>query len=104
MHAAFDVTKVAAAKDDPAGTIHLLLKPKADSEFSRKFSKIDIWVDPATKMPVRIETLDRNQTTDRETDLENVKVNPNPGLKEDDFSIPSIDKEGWKRSDEPYGN
>ena len=102
VRALFDVTKIAPAKDDPAGTVHLQLKPKDGSDFARKFSTIDVWIDPATQMPLRIETLDKNQTTDRQTDLQNLKANA--GIVDGDFSLPSIDDNGWNRHDESFSN
>src|SRR5205814_1317034 len=84
VHEQFEVTKLPPAKDDPAGAVHLQLTPKEKTDFARKFSRIDVWVDQHTKMPVRIETIDRNQTTDRQTDLEKMKVNPTPGLTDAD--------------------
>jgi hypothetical protein len=99
VHEMFEVAKVPSAKDDPSGTIHLKLTPKPKTDFARKFSTIDIWVNEQTQMPVRIETLDRNQTTDRQTDLQNLKVNP--GLTDADFTLPPIEGKGWNRHDEP---
>jgi outer membrane lipoprotein-sorting protein len=98
----FEVTKVPPGKDDPANSIHLQLKPKEKTDFERKFSTIDVWVDVNTKMPVRIETMDRNQTTVRTTDLKNLQVNPNPGLKDADFALQVIDADGWNRHEEPF--
>ena len=97
----FDVTKPVADKDDPADTIHLQFKPKPDTDFARKFSTIDVWVDLKTQMPARIETLDKKQAADRKTDLENLKVNPKPPLTGDDFKLSSIE-EGWNRHEESF--
>jgi hypothetical protein len=101
VHAMFDVTKVAPAAGDPANSIHLQLTPKPKTDFERKFSTIDVWVDLTTKMPVRISTEDRNQTTQQQTDLGNVVVNPKPGLTEEDFVMPPVDDKGWNRHEEP---
>ena len=102
VHDMFEVTKAPPAKDDPPGSIHLQLAPKPGTDLERKFATIDVWVDPATRMPVRIQTLDREKTTQRQTDFANLKVNPSPGLKDDDFALPSIENQGWSRHDEPY--
>ncbi|HSV14332.1 MAG TPA: hypothetical protein VLI90_08735 [Tepidisphaeraceae bacterium] len=100
VHEQFDVTKVEPAKDDPPGAIHLQLTPKEKTDLARKFQVIDVWVDPATRMPVRIKTIDHNQTTERQTDFTNVKVNPTPGLTDADFKLPPIDQSGWQRHEE----
>jgi outer membrane lipoprotein-sorting protein len=34
-----------------------MLKPREGTALKRKFSTIDVWVDPATNMPVKIETV-----------------------------------------------
>lgn len=96
----FDVTKVPPAKDDPAGTIHVRLVPKKDSQFAKRFHQIEVWIDPKADMPVRIETLDPNQTEDRTTDLSDVKVNA--GVKDADFALPNPGPD-WSTVVEPYG-
>ena len=97
----FDVEVVPAAPTDPAGTIHGRLKPKPGSQFERRFSRIDVWVDPTAQMPRRIETVDVNQGTRQTTDLENVKANT--GLGDDAFKLDEVNaKQGWTFVDEPY--
>lgn len=97
----FDVSKIAGAADDPPGTAHLQLSPKAGTDFSKKFSTIDVWVDLKSQMPVRVSTVDRNQTAQQQTDLLNLVVNPSPGLGDADFALKPIDDLGWTRHDEP---
>lgn len=97
----FDVTKVKPDKDDPAGTVHLLLKPIKGSQFSRKFSAIDVWVDTKTSMPRRIDTLDVKETTTRSTELNDVRINPD--LTDKDFELEKIRPEIWNVHEEPFG-
>ncbi len=97
--AVFDVKKIPAAKEDPAGSVHLELTPKKGTSFDRKFKTIDVWIDGQSHFPVRIATLDKNETTTRTTDLSEVRVNP--GLKDSDFDLPKIDKD-WDSSQEDY--
>jgi len=99
VHRQFDVQKVAPKAGDPAGTIHLTLTPKEGSQLSRKFSSIDVWVDPQTQMPARIEAVDANETTVRTTDLTNLRMNQN--LAADAFALPPID-DSWNRHEEPF--
>lgn len=104
----FDVEIVPAAPTDPAGAIHGRLKPKAGSQFERRFKRIDVWVDPAAQMPRRIETVDASEQSQdaddqsrQTTDLENVKVNT--GLDDADFQLEEVSaKQGWTFFDEPY--
>lgn len=97
--AVFDVSKVAVGKDDPKDTVHLKLTPKKGSSFEQKFKSIDVWVDAKTHFPVRIQTLDKNETTTRTTDLSNIRINP--GLKDSDFELPKIGDD-WQRTQEEY--
>jgi outer membrane lipoprotein-sorting protein len=99
----FDVAKLPPAKDDPPNTVHLQLTPKPGTDFARKFTTLDFWIDPKLAMPVRIETLDAKKTTDQVIDLLNLQVNPTPGLVDGDFALPSIgDAKGWNIHEEPF--
>ena len=95
----FDVSKVPLAPDDPKGTLHVRLVPKAGSQFEKRFRQIDVFVDPKTNMPSRIDTVERAGTT-RSTELTNLKLNA--GVKPGDFALPNIDNEGWNRREEPF--
>lgn len=93
VHKSFDVTMTPAAKGDPDNTIHLQLKPREGTPLAKRFSKIDVWVDRATNMPTRIDTLDAAGSEQRSTQLTNIVVNPKGGLKNDDFALPNTN--GW---------
>jgi outer membrane lipoprotein-sorting protein len=84
VHRQFDVQKIA---------------PKEGSQRARTFSSNDVWVDPATQMPRRIEAVDANETTVRTTDLTNLRMNQ--GLAADAFTLPPIDN-SWNRHEEPF--
>ena len=94
----FDVTRIAKAKDDPADTVHLSLKPKANTRFAKKFLSIEVFVSNQSHFPVRIETTDRDGTTVRTTDLTNIKINA--GLKDADFKLDEPGRD-WGVRDEP---
>ena len=94
VHAMFEVRKMEPAKDDPANTVHLRLSPKPDSQFSRQFAAIDVWVDFKENMPLRIQTLDKSESTVRTTDLSNVQVNPK--LSDSDFALPKVSASDWQ--------
>ena len=101
VHDQFDVTLVPPAQGDPPGTVHLQLKPKPGTDLARKFNILDFWIDRKLAMPIRIHTLDANQSTDQQIDLQNLNVTPE--LRDADFALPSTDKEpGWNRHDEPF--
>ncbi|HEY7088676.1 MAG TPA: hypothetical protein VH518_11345 [Tepidisphaeraceae bacterium] len=99
VHANFEVKKVDPKTEDPTGTVHIQLAPKPGTRFERRFKTIDVWVDLKDHMPRRIETLDRNETTTRGTDLENVQFNPS--LTAADFTLPKI-SDDWNRIEEAY--
>ena len=98
----FEVSKGDPALGGPKGAPHVALKPREGTRLARKFAQIDVWVDPQTQMPVRIDALDANETTRRTTELRNVRVNPNPALGERDFALPKIDENKWELHAEPY--
>ena len=93
VHANFEVRKVEPKKDDPQNTVHLLLNPKPDTRFAKKFKSLDVWVDLKDNMPRRIETLDSNESTIRATELSSVQVNPK--LTDADFTLSTIATSDW---------
>lgn len=96
----FAVTRVKPAKDDPAGTIHLVLTPVKGSQFAKKFKSIDVWVDAKTQFPVRIDTLDPKEKIGRSTELTDVKVNPE--MSDQDFTLTRIPPDQWNIHEEPF--
>ena len=86
----FDVKLIAPDKDDPAKSTHLKLTPKPDTRLEKKFNAIDIWVDDASHMPVRVDTQDKRNGV-ASTELSKIALNPPSGLKDSDFKLPDID-------------
>ena len=76
------------------------LTPKPGTQFARKFDAIDVWVDPKTHMPARIDTAQGE--TVRTTELKNFTVNPEPPLTDADFTLPAIDEAKWDLHEEPF--
>jgi outer membrane lipoprotein-sorting protein len=96
----FEVTKVAPAADDPKDTVHVKLVPRKDSQFEKRFRQIDVYVDTKTNMPARIDTSEKPDTA-RTTELTGLKLNA--GVKDEQFTLPNIDREhGWNRREEPF--
>src|SRR5207247_2323303 len=77
VHKQFEVKKGEPSKDnpDPANTVHIQLIPNPDTRLARKLKTIDAWVDVKSHMPIRIATIDHNETMDRTTDLSNMAIN-----------------------------
>ena len=96
----FEVTKLAPTPDDPKDTVHVKLVPKKGSQFEKRFRQIDVFVDLKSNMPTRIDTSEKPDTA-RTTELTNLKLNA--GVKDDQFTLPNIDREtGWNRREEPF--
>jgi outer membrane lipoprotein-sorting protein len=102
VHREFEVSKGDPALEGPKGASHVALKPREGTRLARKFAQIDVWVDPKTQMPVRIEALDVNESTRRTTELKNIRVNPEPALGDGDFTLPKVDENKWELHTEPY--
>jgi outer membrane lipoprotein-sorting protein len=100
VHAMFDVKKVDPSKEDPPDTVHLKLAPKPNTRFANRFATIDVWVGTKDSMPHRIETMDRNQSTVRTTELSNVSINPK--LSDADFALSKVDPKEWQLIEEAY--
>jgi outer membrane lipoprotein-sorting protein len=94
----FDVKIVPVDKDDPAGSIHLLLKPKPATPFAEQYKSIDLWVDPKLRMPVQVKTTDPQDTTEKNYDLTDLKINGS--IPAGQFKLPPLDPK-WTSSDEP---
>jgi outer membrane lipoprotein-sorting protein len=104
VHKLFDVKKEPLAEDkELADTVHLKLIPKPGTDFARKFSEIDVWVDPKTEFPKRIDTADAAKSKFRTTRLDDVQVNP-PSLGDKDFTLPPVDDKEWERTVEPFSD
>lgn len=93
----FEVTQLPPDKEDPADSVHLVLKPKPGTRFAKKFELIDVFVDQKSKFPVRIVTVDKGGASVHTTDLSNLKINP--GLKDADFTLTEPGKD-WDITDE----
>jgi outer membrane lipoprotein-sorting protein len=96
----FEASKIPAAADDPKDTVHVKLVPRPGSQFEKRFKQIDVFVDTKTRMPARIDTVEKAGTT-RSTELKNLKLNT--GVKDEAFVLPPIANEGWNRREEPFG-
>lgn len=94
----FDVKPAKPRKSDPPGTQHLELRPNPGTGLARKFSLIDVFVDPKTQMPARVTTTDTKGQNSRGTDLKNLQVNP--ALKDEDFKLERTGAD-WNVKEEP---
>jgi outer membrane lipoprotein-sorting protein len=97
----FRVTLKPLAKGEPADTVHLQLIPdaKTNAQFARRFKSLDVWVDLRQSFPVRIDTVDADQKTQRSTQLKLRSINS--GLKDSDFALEELGKD-WRQRLEPF--
>ena len=103
VSAQFAVKPLPLAKEDGPGledTIHVQLKPKPGSQFFKRFSAIDVWVDRATRFPIQIHTDNPDESDPRTTRLTGLNLNPAAGLPADAFKLPPV--AGWSVTTEPY--
>jgi hypothetical protein len=101
----FDVTLIPPGKEDGSGlenSVHLKLVPKEGTRFFRRFGSINVWVDRRSNFPIRIDTVAPDDSDKHTTRLEDLKLNPQPPLKEEDFTLPMINKNVWTIHTEEY--
>ncbi len=93
----FHVTLKKAAKSDPPNSLHFELIPRAGRQ--RRITRIDLWYDRETLLPVRAETLDTgpNQSI---VIVKNAAVNRKVDPKRFDVSVPR--GRGWRTTVRPY--
>ncbi len=87
----FNVTWVKPQKSDPPAGDHLILIPKPDSPYVKKYDKLEFWVDQKLNLPVRIGSRDRHSNIIT-VDFKDIKINA---------GIP--DKQLWVDVPEGYG-
>jgi hypothetical protein len=99
VKAQFDVAVRKPRKSDPAGTHRLQFIPRQGTELADRFESIDVNVDPATRMPVRVKTIEKKNQAERTTDLRNMQVNPK--VTDADFKLPALNAANWNVKEEP---
>lgn len=95
----FEVSLLPAELGGGDGVLRLV--PREGTRLWTRFATIDVWVDAETGFPVKIETLNRQETTVRTTELRELRLNPSGGLKPETFVLEGLD-DTWKRSEEPF--
>ncbi len=85
----FDLYTRPVRSKEPEGTLYIRLTPKKDTESN--FTRLEMWVDRKTGLPVRIEARDKDEK--RKT-LEFREVRTGTPLKDELFTLPR--PRGWK--------
>ena len=101
----FDVKSLAPEAEDatnvPDDTVRLRLTPKDGTRLAKKFSTIDVWVRRGEAFPVKIETVDANQTSTVGTTMTNIKLNDD--LPADAFKLDKLPQD-WSQEDDSLVN
>lgn len=93
--ARFTVTLIPPAEGDPANSVHLQLAPRPDApraEGAKQFKLIDLYLDQASVIPVKVSTLDE-QTLLTIVSLAGIRENPAVDAKFD--TTPPPPNTGW---------
>jgi outer membrane lipoprotein-sorting protein len=104
VHKLFTATKEPVGEDkELVDTVHIKLVPRPGTEFAKKFSEIEVWVDPKNHFPKRIDTADAAKAKFRTTRLGDVLINP-AEMGDKDFTLPPVDDKEWERTVEPFSD
>ncbi|MEM8872946.1 MAG: hypothetical protein AAGD32_01695 [Planctomycetota bacterium] len=92
----FTIADVADPAEGPEGLPTLALEPKPEQELSKRFVAVELWIDPALKMPrqVIVVGVDDIQTLV----LDNVVINQD--IAGENFNIEAPDQAEWEIRDE----
>ena len=91
MRQTFEISLLPLRSDDPEGTERLLLIPRPERQEEIKFTRIELWVDRATDLPVRIVTRDTNRNL---TTVDFAGIDTDRTFEASDFRLPR--KLGWE--------
>lgn len=94
----FEVKKIETAQAELPDTVHIQLIPKENTQFARKFKRIDAWVEMKTSFPRRIATVDKSEAETRVTDLTNISVNV--GVKDETFKLEELAKDWTQKTEQ----
>ncbi|HSW45895.1 MAG TPA: hypothetical protein VLM89_10020 [Phycisphaerae bacterium] len=84
----FTVRLVKSAPDDPPNCDHLECTPLAGTDMARKYDVVHFLVDRKLDLPVRVETVEKQEGNRIIATFSNVKVNP--GLVESQLNLPDL--------------
>ncbi len=84
----FTVKLVPPAKDDPPNCDHLECTPRPSTEMAGKYDTVHFYVDRQLDLPVRVETLEKQERNRIIASFKDVKVNP--GLVESQLNLPEL--------------
>ncbi len=87
----FEITKFDRRDDDPENTVHLRLVRKPGREEDINYVKLDMWVDVATFLPVKVVSVNDGEQVITAT-FENIDTDYTP--EDRDFFLPR--KAGWE--------
>ena len=89
-----------ADKSEQAVTVHLKLKPQADSSYAEDYKQVDLWVSAETYLPVKIKYVKQDYEQNTVT-WSNIKTGET--VDKDIFEMPKTPK-GWTEEITPLSN
>jgi hypothetical protein len=84
----FTVKLIKSAPGDPPNTDHLECTPRPGTEMAGKYTTVHFYIDRTLDLPVRVETVDKQEDNQIIARFTNVKVNP--GLVESQLNLPEL--------------
>ena len=95
MHEHFDIVTRDATEDDPPNAWYLRLTPKEAIAEEMTFTRLDMWVDVDTHLPVKLISRDKNNNR---TTVAFDEIETDVDLDDDDFHMPK--PLGWEYSEQ----
>ncbi len=95
MNTYFDITTAPPADDAPANTDYLLLIPKEDRAEELNFTRMEMWIDRTTHLPVKLISSDKSENV---TTVIFTNIDSQPTFEPADFYPPR--KAGWQYTQE----
>ncbi len=84
----FTVKLVPPAPGDPTNSDHLECTPRPDTEMARKYDTVHFYIDRKLDLPVRVETMEKQEGNRIIASFTEVKVNP--GLVASQLNLPEL--------------
>ena len=98
MNTYFHATTAPPGEDAPTNTDYLLLTPREDRAEELNFTRLEMWIDRTSHLPVKIISTDKSENV---TTVVFANIDAAPTFEADDFHLPR--RAGWQYSEEPLG-
>ncbi len=96
MNTYFHVTTAPPGDDAPTGADYLLLVPREDRAEELNFTRLEMWIDRTTHLPVKLISTDKSENV---TTVVFTNIDTSPTFEAGDFHPPR--RAGWQYSQQP---